>query len=731
MVDEDKKQTEQQSPLSEKEQGAKDVIKTGVKTAGEMYLKSHGVPTPIAKMATDKAVNHPMVEGTMNRISRNPLLRDQLAKSKPMINKSKPFLNNNSNKTNIKSNDVEDTTKGKNEDSATDTIGKATKGILGDKLGIKPEQANFNNQGDNEQKTGSGEITNLVKKTKQYWPIIATVAPIVGWIILGFFAVVILLTPILTVYENFDKMKEVAKSVVDKVANCFDFTVFDTYQETFFNKLEYEYDFYKEYRRNNDDLDIALLASTIHYNNIPDPSADKISNNDEEEDYSYNPSDQIIKNKNTKNFYEVAIDQLGSAYTLIPTKKKLIGNMIGTRIVFSKCTKPPGVVDKIIPIVDVVKKFVETSEQIADVYNYFNLSWTKGLEDTAEDILKFNPLTLTSKIYAYAIEKGNSSDYFGSQINELKYNFESHNPWSSFKRIIDNSNFNHSCDISKGEFPIYVIEKHIDYEMYEKYLKEKYIPENYIECTNCNNQYKNLSKQEKEKLIDEMVNDIFNQKEAFMYLTDQFNKSTIYGNIPTHLLEYFAAPFNEPYTVSSCIGGRGVIEKNGQYVSGGKIHKGIDITAQDDNTIYAAADGKVNIYKNWYSCANNNASKCGWNPNQGYNKCIADLCGLRGNYVIIKHDDIPGEEEIYVTKYFHLSKVLVENNAIVSKGDPIGIQGTTGASTGDHLHFEMWQGDSEILMNPANLLNPIKIREGSNCVINDFNIETTDEGGVS
>lgn len=54
-----------------------------------------------------------------------------------------------------------------------------------------------------------------------------------------------------------------------------------------------------------------------------------------------------------------------------------------------------------------------------------------------------------------------------------------------------------------------------------------------------------------------------------------------------------------------------------------------------------------------------------------------------GYYIVIRHNN--GLE----TVYGHMSKQLVNEGDIVKKGDPIGLGGNTGRSTGSHLHFEI------------------------------------------
>ena len=88
----------------------------------------------------------------------------------------------------------------------------------------------------------------------------------------------------------------------------------------------------------------------------------------------------------------------------------------------------------------------------------------------------------------------------------------------------------------------------------------------------------------------------------------------------------------------------------------GRMHKGVDIGIHSNDTIYAAFDGKVRLTAY---------------EGRGY-----------GNYIILRHPN--GLE----TVYGHLNKHLVKPDDVVRAGDPIGLGGSTGRSTGPHLHFE-------------------------------------------
>ena len=69
-----------------------------------------------------------------------------------------------------------------------------------------------------------------------------------------------------------------------------------------------------------------------------------------------------------------------------------------------------------------------------------------------------------------------------------------------------------------------------------------------------------------------------------------------------------------------------------------------------------------------------------------------------GNLVVIEHDDG------ILSLYAHLKSIEVEEGRIVQQGDPIGVMGSTGNSTGTHLHFEiMIRNDEQTLVKQ----NPI------------------------
>ena len=103
---------------------------------------------------------------------------------------------------------------------------------------------------------------------------------------------------------------------------------------------------------------------------------------------------------------------------------------------------------------------------------------------------------------------------------------------------------------------------------------------------------------------------------------------------------------------------------------GGESHKGLDISAPYGRPVKCTAEGKV---------------------------VFAGYRGDYGNLVIISH----GEE--YQTYYGHLSQILVKEGQEVKVSTFIGKVGSTGRSTGPHLHYEIIRNNKKI--NPKTFIN--------------------------
>lgn len=136
-----------------------------------------------------------------------------------------------------------------------------------------------------------------------------------------------------------------------------------------------------------------------------------------------------------------------------------------------------------------------------------------------------------------------------------------------------------------------------------------------------------IIKEEKSSSISEMDLDIENIKAAYSFIKPL-----------------------DMYSVSSVFGSR---ESEYQNVTG--YHTGIDLAAEKGKVIKSAMEGIVDL---------------------------ASSEGDYGKHIKIRCNNVS-------TVYAHCSKILVKEGQIVAKGQPIGIVGSTGNSTGPHLHFEI------------------------------------------
>jgi murein DD-endopeptidase MepM/ murein hydrolase activator NlpD len=107
------------------------------------------------------------------------------------------------------------------------------------------------------------------------------------------------------------------------------------------------------------------------------------------------------------------------------------------------------------------------------------------------------------------------------------------------------------------------------------------------------------------------------------------------------------------YTVTSRFGSR-VSPISGTV----RFHGGLDLAAPMGTDVYAAGEGTV--------------IECGENA-------------VYGKFVLIRHDDV------WTSLYGHLSAIGVKQGEKIDRGKTLGKVGSTGQSTGPHLHFELRQ----------------------------------------
>jgi len=114
---------------------------------------------------------------------------------------------------------------------------------------------------------------------------------------------------------------------------------------------------------------------------------------------------------------------------------------------------------------------------------------------------------------------------------------------------------------------------------------------------------------------------------------------------------------------------RGFGMKNDPFTGYRRLHRGIDVSNNTGTLIIAPADGRV--------------------------KSIMTDRGM-GKMIVIDHG------YGFITRYGHLSKILVKRGQTISRGDAIAQMGSTGYSTGPHLHYEVWRHGK--VLNPRDYI---------------------------
>jgi murein DD-endopeptidase MepM/ murein hydrolase activator NlpD len=150
---------------------------------------------------------------------------------------------------------------------------------------------------------------------------------------------------------------------------------------------------------------------------------------------------------------------------------------------------------------------------------------------------------------------------------------------------------------------------------------------------------------------------------------EYFNEKLRSLNVMRRGTQEFVFPLAMPSPITSLFGWR-----THPIFGDRRFHTGTDLGAPEGTPVVATQDGEVHI---------------------------ADYMGGYGLIVILRH-----AEGTLETRYAHLSRILVRPGETVQQGEVVGLVGSTGNSTGPHLHFELRELTAQgwILLNPNELI---------------------------
>ena len=426
--------------------------------------------------------------------------------------------------------------------------------------------------------------------------------------------------------------------------------------ESFFSDLTILAHNYNDYSYTDGDFDVAMIASTIHFNKfISDDTILSGALNDKKmgsnlgiargRNFTYLPTSEV------KGFYELAAVALGTDQGIPEEEfRGLAGHLVGSRVV-SKC--------------------------VPDPHNYVS---TKIIKEFAEgsSLLDAVIMTYESIYYAHSDVLTGDKRVPAWYTTQMRKKIKELRNEGTFDKYYDTSGFQQYLTCGGNTTAVHYIEKYMNYEAYAEYLLNEYIPETYIECVSCS------SSKKREDTI-HIAYSIFNNRNLFTGLyydetidTDIFSNGDMYTTnesvyvLPDEIADNFTSPFG---LTTSCAISSGFSSNRNGY-----SHYAVDAYA-NDRRLYATYDGVVdvvvrnipNIYNQW-----NGGACVDQDGNMDYRS--------NGNFIRIKHT-INGNT--YYSYYMHMEEVHVSVGDTVKKGAYIGTEGNSGCSSGYHLHYQL------------------------------------------
>lgn len=441
--------------------------------------------------------------------------------------------------------------------------------------------------------------------------------------------------------------------------------------DTFFSTLKEVADNYKNYALDNGvaltdgEFDISMIAAAIHYNKfISDAnvisgainSYKTLSNMGVARSRSYTS----LPVYELKSFYELADISLGTDVGIPdPEMRGLVGNLVGSKVI-SVCVAD--------------KKGYLSNGNITGNTKRGDVSYST-LDST---IIRYETLYYSgAPIYGYKDDNTQTVRFYAQT---LKKRLDALRENGTFEDYYDTSEYDPNMNCGSG-YLVHYVQKYMNYKTFAKYLLNEYIPENYIECTDC-------SSANKRQDNIEIASAIYNNRNEFAsyYYNDvidtiNFSNGDSYTTtqteyqLPEDVKQNFISPFN--LNAKCSISSQFTANRNGY------SHYAVDAYA-NNRTLYAVYDGVVdvvvdgipNIYDQW------NGGAC------------VDSSGKmdsrsNGNFIRIKHE-LGGTT--YYSYYMHMESISVSVGDKVTKGDVVGVEGTTGCSSGYHLHYQLVSG---------------------------------------
>lgn len=428
-----------------------------------------------------------------------------------------------------------------------------------------------------------------------------------------------------------------------------------------------------------DKFDISTVVTTINYQGVVNLSVFDVEYDDNVYGSEYKGEGNVI-NQHTRNFYEQAGQYTGNNFIIYPGERMLLGNLISNDIKFS--------------VVE-YRKWVcgnRTCDNASEIYSDWNYLG-KITASNDEEAKKNYSVSGTIENLNNAISFGKSS-CLNSRDKWLKpnYCFDLDTLYDEVFQgnVVEGDTESYLEDRYEATVPVdgerlivgmeYIavsVKKKINYDLYQKYLKEVYVPHIYINCDDCS--YKNVDGESKKDIASSITTKIMQFAESFK----MYNKEDDLLKLRESLYPISNGGGNGSFSGSvpynySCSNG---LPSELTYAG----HSGWDLNVGSNTVgtnVYPLFNGVVVTAE--YSSSYGNCPPASGTYACGH--CWGSYgTPALGNHVVIYGKAIDGN--YYYVKYGHLSGVNVKVGDVVDEKTVLGQAGNTGCSTGPHLHI--------------------------------------------
>ncbi len=583
----------------------------------------------------------------------------------------------------------------------------------------------------------AGNAATKIAQTKMIASILAVIGPFVFLAAKIIFVILVVAAVFVLVIEMFLSAVNFIQNTGDKVWNLFQYGKLQSSEQIFVNTLTEEYAVYNSYASSTDEFDLPIIMATVNYGRMMNLTGfdDSFEYIEKIFDDTESGLGKFIPSSDVNDFYAAMNNELGKIYTLDPSERKLLAHLAGFRIDLECRPHPVYEYDEDLTTEENEKKEREQLENFFDsvlsgyksFFDFFVESADAKIKNPSSGIFPTHTLmktklkegvTLLSNLYSYK-QSGYTGDiYVFLDSNKLRANVEHDFQTSSavVKRILENSTIQQCGAL---EAPVPKMELYMDYELYEMYLEEYYLPKFQLDCPSC--EYKDIPEDDpyRDLVINRMIKEIYYQRNFFIDYIPQLDGSDFAGGYqPGQVYDFsnllqsgkFIFNYNSTEIPAHCQSLNTlmnfptcVTSEFGNPRPGERKHAGIDFGITRGTEIYAYEDGVVTIARCQNSCGTN-LTYCP-NCSSGY-----------GLYIQIDH---AGGLQ---TRYAHLHQLEsgIAVGTKVKAGQLIAVSGDSGVGRA-HLHFEIRYGGTPD--NPRETLEELISSIKSNQTNNDSLLE--------